>query len=149
MIPRREKLEHDFSGLEFVAAARPRARRQSVADQLCGGATNPNFIEKDDDEIARIVESEMGNVLGIEGAPTEQVIWKHTRGLPQYNIGQAQTIAEVRKSVGALRGVHLAGDYFEGRSLGDCVEMGTKVADEVKSQRMDAACEPRLERVSK
>ena len=149
LIPRREKLNTIFQVWNSSLLPGRAPAGKVLLTSYAGGATNPNFIEKDDDEIARIVESEMGNLLGIEGTPTEQVIWKHSRALPQYNIGQARTIAEVRKSVGALRGVHLAGDYFEGRSLGDCVEMGTKVADEVESQRMDAAYEPPLERVSK
>jgi oxygen-dependent protoporphyrinogen oxidase len=103
-------------------------------------------VKKDEDAIAHIVESEMSKLLGIDGPPVERLVWKHANALPQYNVGHEQTVAAVRQSISALQGVHLAGNYFQGRSLGDCVEIGSRTAEEVKFQMAGAVGEPRLER---
>jgi oxygen-dependent protoporphyrinogen oxidase len=99
---------------------------------FAGGAANPVFVERDEADIARIVEGELGAVLGIEGPPIERSMWRYPRALPQFNLGHARRIAAVREALKELPGLYLAGNYLQGRSLGDCAEMGSRTADKVK-----------------
>jgi len=145
LIPRREKLNTIFQVWNSSLLPGRAAANKVLVTSYAGGATNPEFVEKDEDEIACLVEAEMGKALGIEGAPTERMVWKHDRALPQYNVGHAQTVVEIQKFAEALQGVHLAGNYLEGRSLGDCVETGWRTADEVERQIVAVAEQRGLE----
>ena len=131
MIPRREKLAaifHVWNSSIFPGRA-PAAH--VLLTSFAGGATNPDFPRQADDAIARAVESEMAKILGIDGPPVERFVWKHARALPQFNVGHQALVASIRESAAALPGVFLAGNYFDGRSLGECFESGANAAEEV------------------
>ena len=87
-----------------------------------------------DDLLAQLVEAENAAVLGITGAPIDRMIWKYPRALPQYNVGHAQRVKEIREAVSQLPGLLLAGNYLGGRSIGDCVDTGFQAADELHSR---------------
>ena len=146
LIPRLEPMNTVFQVWNSSLLGGRAPAGKVLVTSFAGGATNPSFVKKDEDAIAHIVESEMSKLLGIDGPPVERLVWKHANALPQYNVGHEQTVAAVRQSISALQGVHLAGNYFQGRSLGDCVEIGSRTAEEVKFQMAGAVGEPRLER---
>jgi oxygen-dependent protoporphyrinogen oxidase len=75
------------------------------------------------------VHAENASILGIDGAPIDQMVWKHTRALPQYNVGHAQRVKEIREALNGLPGLFLAGNYLVGRSIGDCAETGLQAAE--------------------
>jgi oxygen-dependent protoporphyrinogen oxidase len=101
---------------------------------FAGGATNPEFVRLEEKAIAQIIEAEMATVLGINGPSIERLVWKFPKALPQFNVGHGQTAAGIREAVTGLPGLYLAGNYLEGRSLGDCVEIGSRTAQEVMHQ---------------
>ena len=87
-----------------------------------------------DDLLAQKVEAENAAVLGITGAPIDRMIWKYPRALPQYNVGHAQRVKEIREALSELPGLFLAGNYLAGRSIGDCVDSGFQAADLLHSR---------------
>ncbi len=131
MIPPREKLSTIFNVWNSSVLDGRAPAGKILMTSFAGGATNPAFVEKDDATIAAIVEGEMGAVLGIDGEPVERFVWKHPRTLPQFNPGHARTVATIRKALAGLPGLYLAGNYLDGRSLGDCVESGSRTAEEI------------------
>jgi protoporphyrinogen/coproporphyrinogen III oxidase len=62
------------------------------------------------------------------------MVWQYSRALPQYNVGHAQRVKEIREAVSQLPGLFLAGNYLGGRSIGDCVDTGFQAADELHSR---------------
>ena len=86
------------------------------------------------DVFAQMVEAENSKLLGITGAPTERMVWRYARALPQYNVGHAQRVKEIREAESALPGLCLAGNYLTGRSIGDCAESGFQAAEKLRSQ---------------
>jgi oxygen-dependent protoporphyrinogen oxidase len=62
------------------------------------------------------------------------MVWKYPRALPQYNVGHAQKVKEIREALNRLPGLGLAGNYLAGRSIGDCVDTGFQAADQVHSR---------------
>jgi oxygen-dependent protoporphyrinogen oxidase len=96
------------------------------------GAGDLNEIP--DDLFAQQVEAENAAVLGITGAPIDRMTWKYPRALPQYNVGHAQRVKEIREALTELPGLFLAGNYLAGRSIGDCVDAGFQAADLLHSR---------------
>ena len=86
------------------------------------------------DGFAQMVEAENAKILGISGAPLERTIWRYQRALPQYNVGHAQRVKEIREAENRLPGLGLAGNYLTGRSIGDCAESGFQAAEKLHSQ---------------
>lgn len=87
-----------------------------------------------DNSLARTVETETERILGITGEPVERQVWKYTRALPQYNLGHVERIKAIRAALSSFPNLHLAGNYLNGRSIGDCAEAGFRVADSIRSQ---------------
>jgi oxygen-dependent protoporphyrinogen oxidase len=132
MIPRREKLNTFFSVWNSSVFPGRAPKGKVLMTSFTGGAANPAIVERDGATVAQIVEGEMSTVLGIEGPPVERSVWKYPRALPQFNLGHARRIAAVREALEELPGLYLAGNYLQGRSLGDCADLGSRTADKVK-----------------
>lgn len=81
--------------------------------------------------LAGRVEAENSRVLGISGAPLDRMTWSEPRAMPQYAVGHAARIAEIRRDLASLPNLHLIGNYLSGRSMGDCIEVAEKAAKEV------------------
>jgi protoporphyrinogen/coproporphyrinogen III oxidase len=102
-----------------------------VITSLARPIANDSLLEMSEEAVANLVEGEVSPVLGISGPPVDRAVWKHPNALPHFPIGHAQRVAEIRADVIARPGLHLAGNYLEGRSIGDCVEFAFHVAEDV------------------
>jgi oxygen-dependent protoporphyrinogen oxidase len=80
------------------------------------------------------VEAENAKILGITGDPIDRMVWKYPGALPQYNIGHAQKVREIREALGKYSGILLAGNYLAGRSIGESVETGFQAAEILRSR---------------
>jgi oxygen-dependent protoporphyrinogen oxidase len=134
MIPRRERLNTFFNVWNSSVIGGRAPEGKVLLTSFAGGATNPEFVRLEENAIAQIIEAEMAAVLGIKGPSVERLVWKFPKALPQFNLGHAQTAADIREAVTGLPGLYLAGNYLDGRSLGDCVEIGSRTAQEVVHQ---------------
>ena len=65
---------------------------------MIGGATDPEIVEKGDEEILAIVQDEAARLLAITGQPIISRVWKHPKALPQYNLGHGYAVQAVRES---------------------------------------------------
>jgi oxygen-dependent protoporphyrinogen oxidase len=65
------------------------------------------------------------------------MVWRYPRALPQYNVGHAKRVAEIRRLEEALPNLGLVGNYLTGRSIGDCVELASRVAEKLNSRFED------------
>jgi protoporphyrinogen/coproporphyrinogen III oxidase len=86
------------------------------------------------DVFAQAVEAENAKILEITGEPIERTVWRYPRALPQYNVGHARRVKEIRDAESALLGLGLAGNYLTGRSIGDCAQSGFQAAEKLRSQ---------------
>jgi oxygen-dependent protoporphyrinogen oxidase len=73
----------------------------------------------------------MGPVMGISARPAAIHVARWMRALPQYNLGHARIVDELRQLCAATPGIFLAGNYLAGPSLGACVEQANDVAEYV------------------
>ena len=87
-----------------------------------------------DKECAQTVEGENARIMGISGEPVTRAVWRDPRALPQYNVGHAHRVAEICRALSALPNLNLIGNFLKGRSIGDCVDVAYRVAEDLHGQ---------------
>jgi protoporphyrinogen/coproporphyrinogen III oxidase len=133
MVPRREGMETIVtfwnSWLFEGRAPNGKVLMTSFAGRDPGSA----LFTAAEDECAQTVHSENAKVLGITAEPTDRVVWRHNRAMPQYNVGHARRVAQIAELLPGIPHLQLAGNYLSGRSIGDCVQIGFRIAENVHS----------------
>jgi oxygen-dependent protoporphyrinogen oxidase len=131
LIPRSEK--HQTLGIVWNSSLFPgRAPQgQVMITSFLGGATDPETVEKSEEVVATISEEENARILGIVGRPIASVVWKHPKALPQYNLGHGHIVEAIHAEARAIPGLHFAGNYLAGPSIGTCIERGYLTAESV------------------
>jgi protoporphyrinogen/coproporphyrinogen III oxidase len=132
----RKQIRHALDGFGFMVPRREGLRtictfwNSSLFPTQAreGTALITSFVAGEND-LSQTVHAENASILGIDGAPLDQMVWKHIRALPQYNVGHAQRVKEIREALNGLPGLFLAGNYLVGRSIGDCAETGLQAAE--------------------
>jgi len=99
---------------------------------FAGGATDPKFCDLSDEEITETICAEVARVLGITGKPAAINLHRHTRALPQYNLGHTQIVKSLEALTASMPGLFLAGNYLSGPSIGACVEQADRTAEAVR-----------------
>ena len=132
LIPRSEKFR--TLGIVWNSSLFPNRapQGQMTITSILGGATDSAIIEKSDGEIIATAVQEHSRILKIAGSPIISAIWKHPRALPQYNLGHAHAVREIREAERIIPGLYFAGNYLEGPSIGKCVEQGFQTAVDVR-----------------
>ncbi len=133
LVPRSEGLR--TLGTVFNSSLFPgRAPNGMVSfTSFAGGATDPAICEWTEDRIAETIGAEVGGVLGINGKTVATNVQRHTRALPQYNLGHGEVVKSLEAQAAAIPGLFLAGNYLSGPSIGACVEQAIRTAEAVRT----------------
>ena len=139
LIPRSEK--HRTLGIIWNSSLFPGrgGDNRVTLTSFVGGATDPEILEKTDQEILAVVQDENARILKITGQPIVSRLWRHPKALPQYNLGHGYMVEAVRESERSLPGLYFAGNYLEGPSIGKCAERGASVAQAAHAYLRGAA----------
>jgi oxygen-dependent protoporphyrinogen oxidase len=134
MVPRREGLHTicTFWNSSLFAGRAPQGT--VLITSFAGRAGDDAFAAMTDDERIQAVEAENARILEITGHSLEREFWKEVRALPQYNVGHAARVRAIANLLPSLPNLHIAGNFLTGRSLGDCVDVANRVAENVHSQ---------------
>ncbi len=100
-----------------------------LTNNFIGGETDREAVNLSDEELIRIVHSDLQTVLGITGEPHRLPITRWQRAIPQYNLGHAARIATIEAALARRTGLQLAGNYLHGVALGDCLKQGKEIAE--------------------
>jgi len=131
LIPRKAGL-HTLGTVWNSSLFAGRAPKNSVTlTSFAGGVTDAEIVSREESEIGALVESELENLLSISGPPVAREIWRYPRALPQYNLGHAHVLENVRGALAGVPGIHLAGNYLSGPAIGNCVEQSARTAETV------------------
>lgn len=137
MVPRCEGL-HTFCTFWNSSLFHGRAPDGKVLiTSFAGRNAEGNFAETTDESYVRAVEAENARILGITGKPLDREIWSDRRSLPQFNVGHARRIQEISATLRSIPGLHLVGNYLSGRSISECVDVASRLADNLHSQLRD------------
>ena len=134
MVPRREGL-HTICTFWNSSLFKGRAPDGKVLmTSFAGRDSNGTLAALPDEECAQTIHAENTRILGIRGAPVDQMVWRYPRALPQYNVGHAKRVTEIQRLLRRFPSLGLVGNYLTGRSIGDCAELASRVAEDVNSR---------------
>jgi oxygen-dependent protoporphyrinogen oxidase len=134
MVPRREGLHTicTFWNSSLFKGRTPEGT--ALFTSFAARDTNGALGAMTDDECARVVAAENARILGISGEPVAHLVSRDSPALPQYNVGHSRRVEEIYRILSTLPNVFLAGNFLRGRSIGDCVDLAYRVAEDVHSQ---------------
>ncbi len=102
-----------------------------LTTNFIGGATDPEAAMLGDDELADLVHGDLSKALGISGEARRLPITRYERAIPQYEIGHATRVVGLEVELKNHAGLHLAGNYLHGVSIGDCIRQAEQLASEI------------------
>ena len=98
-----------------------------------GGAHDRDILKRTDEELLEVARRSQAQALAsIGGGRLPQgfgQIVRYPAGIPQFTAGHRDRVERFRATLAeALPGVHVAGSFFDGISVGDAAESGLAVA---------------------
>jgi protoporphyrinogen/coproporphyrinogen III oxidase len=78
-------------------------------------------LQRDDEELAALAESELADAVGITAKSVAQRVTRWGGGLPQYNVGHLDRVAAIRASVAGQPGLAVAGAAYDGVGIPACI----------------------------
>ncbi len=96
----------------------------------------------DDDEMLKLVRSELAVMLGVTAEPVTSEIFRWPRGMPQYKVGHTALVDRIEAAVAKTPGVGLAGGAYHGIGIGDCMREGAAAAQRALAHIAGLAEEP-------
>ena len=84
-----------------------------------------------DSSVLSEAQAEMNQAFSISACPLLTRVHRYTASLPQYTLGHIERIEEIHKIINSLEGLFLAGNYFEGVGIPDCIRSGMQAANQM------------------
>ena len=113
-----------FSSQVFPSHA---PRKGSALRVMLGGYRNPEAATRPDTQVINQARAALTSVLG--SLPLEFlhiVQWPH--GIPQYNVGHADTVKAIQSITRNLDSLHVCGNGYRGIGVADCVREADQLA---------------------
>ncbi len=98
-----------------------------------GGARDEPILDSKEDEILRVVRSELKEILGLAVEPLFARVYKWRGAMAQYEVGHLERVQRIQTLCEGLPGLVLAGNGFTGIGVPDCVRSGMQAADRLSS----------------
>lgn len=99
-----------------------------------GGAMQPEEFEQSDEEMVKTVLGELKSIFGLSGTPDFAVVNRYPRGMPQFHVGHLDRVTRLEAELQTVSGLKLAGNYFYGVGLPDCIQSGEQAAESLWEQ---------------
>ncbi len=129
-IEKRSLIACTFSSVKFSGRA---PEGQVLLRAFAGGALQPEIFALDEAEMARRVEIDLRELLGISEEPLFVEVAKWERSMAQYEVGHLDRVNEIEKLAGELPRLTLAGNAYRGAGIPDCVRSGEAAAEALLS----------------
>ncbi len=98
-----------------------------------GRSDDARWSELGDDELVARVSRELATLLPRWSEPSESVVQRWARGLPQYRVGHEQLVERAR-AASARHGIALAGNAYDGVGVPASIGSGRRAARSVLGQ---------------
>lgn len=96
-----------------------------------GGAMQPELMRKTDDQLVEIVQSELSDLLGVQGPPELAIVCRYQNAMPQYHVGHVGRVKHIFERAARHPGLALAGNAYQGVGIPDCIHSGEQAAERV------------------
>ncbi|HYV13352.1 MAG TPA: protoporphyrinogen oxidase [Pyrinomonadaceae bacterium] len=134
-IEKRSLIACTFSSVKFSGRA---PDGHVLLRAFAGGALQPEIFALDEEEMARRVESDLRELLGIREDPRFVEVAKWERSMPQYEVGHLDRVGEIEALVNQIPGLALAGNAYRGAGIPDCIRSGEAAAEALLGHRARA-----------
>lgn len=96
-----------------------------------GGGRQPGVAPRNSERLIGMAEEELRDLIGLKGTHVfkEHVFWP--KAIPGYPPGYQQTMEQFKELERENEGLHLAGNFWNGISVPNCIQNGMRIADEV------------------
>jgi oxygen-dependent protoporphyrinogen oxidase len=96
-----------------------------------GGARQPEYADKPENDLVEITLDELKNLLGVSGKPTfvKRVYWP--KSIPQYDVGYGRFKNKLDELTKRYSGLYFAGNYINGISVADTIVQSYSVANKI------------------
>jgi oxygen-dependent protoporphyrinogen oxidase len=131
LVPKKERLR--LAAATFVGTKFPHRAPDDRILLRCffGGIGDEAIMRESDDSMVAIARSELKRLLGLTAAPLFTMVSRWPSSMAQYTVGHSVRIAEIKKRVDAIPGLHLAGNGYDGIGIPDCVRTGRQAAAKI------------------
>ena len=125
-IEKRGILAGSFSSLKFHGRA---PEDQVLIRTFVGGALQPELANLSDEELIKSVRTELGELIGLQGAPLFTQVNRWQGAMPQYHVGHLDRVAKIEELAVAQPGLELAGNAYRGVGIPQCIHSGEQAAE--------------------
>ncbi|WP_437206271.1 protoporphyrinogen oxidase [Planctomicrobium sp. SH664] len=125
---RRRILAISFLSRKFPDRAPP---GKVILRTFVGGAMQPEEFHRTDAEIIATVQAELQSLFNVRREPEFAVVARYPKAMPQYTLGHQSRVSAIREAVATQLGLQLAGNYFEGVGVPDCISSGEQAAEKL------------------
>jgi oxygen-dependent protoporphyrinogen oxidase len=95
---------------------------------ILGGTFDPEIVQADDQTVVAQAVADLRRVAGLRRDPDFTAVFRHTRGIPQYDLGHAARVRTVDGAAARLPGLHLLGQSLRGVGVNDCIRAASAFA---------------------
>jgi len=96
---------------------------------MVGGARTPQLADLPDEQLTDRIKADLKDITGLTAEPEFTRIFRHTKAIPQYNVGHAARLEAIGQILSRHPGLVLTGNAFRGVSLNDCIVNAWKTAE--------------------
>ena len=132
-IEQRRILSASFSSVKFPARA---PAGKELIRVFLGGALQSKMLELSDEQLCKIAEEELRELLGIAGSPSLRMVSRWLASMPQYHLGHLERVNRIKARLLQLPGLALAGNAYEGVGIPQCVRSGEQAAERVVGDKL-------------
>ena len=126
-IENRKIIACSFSSIKFPGRA---PDGFALLRSFIGGAMQAWLYDMDDDELVRMTQDELRDLLGIEAPPLWSMLTRWPLSMPQYPVGHLRHVERIRSRTAQYPGLALAGNAYGGVGVPDCVHAGETAAEQ-------------------
>ena len=130
LIEKRSLIACTFSSVKFSGRA---PDGHVLLRAFAGGALQPEIFALDELEMAKRVEADLRELLGITEPPLFTEVAKWEKSMPQYEVGHLDRVEEIESLLKELPGLTLAGNAYRGAGIPDCIRSGEAAAEALLS----------------
>lgn len=123
LVPSKES--KDLAGAIWNSAIFPNRAPEGKAlfTLFVGGGRNPFATQEEARTVAKNAQKQFKSLMGITGDASFEHLHFWPQAIPQYEMGHPGTLAELKAAEAAIPGLHFAGNFRNGVSVGDCCEL--------------------------
>ena len=97
-----------------------------------GGSFDPESPLLPQGKIINLVHADLARALGaIQGTPKAARVYRHPKGIPQYELGHLERVVAITKEVKEVPGLFLTGNAYTGVGINDCVRNSRALAKQI------------------